>query len=280
MLYEKKPYWQMLCNEETQMVCQLKCSLVQGDNFCLSENEADVTDTFWLFLVIFLFANIAFAPVMSLGDAMAYDILVEKRHVWGIQRLFGTVGFALFALTSTFVMDTNKNQSIDFSVSFYIFAVLNLIAAFVSCMMPISEDFACSQMMKNLSRLFRDAEIVSFLVVILIFGIFTGAIETFLFWYMKNLGNWSRIIAGLSLLTSCSIEVPILFMSGRIIKRFGQISCFYLAFAAYGVRFIAYSFLTNPWYVLPIKLLHGLTYAATSSFGKDIVTVYCDSYNV
>lgn len=276
MIYEKKPYWQMLCNEETEMVCQLKCSLVNGDNICQSDNEPAQTDTFWLFLVIFLFANIAFAPVMSLGDAMAYDILGEKRHIWGIQRLFGTIGFALFALTSTFVMDmlSSENQPINFSVSFYIFAVLTLIASIFSCMMPISEDFACSQMMKNLSKLFRNAEIVAFLVVILIFGIFTGAIETFLFWYLKNLGNWSQIIAGLSLLMSCSAEVPMLFVSGRIIKRFGHVPCLYLAFAAYSVRFISYSFLTNPWFVLPIELLHGLTfglmYAAATSYGSII----------
>jgi hypothetical protein len=50
--------------------------------------------------------------------------------------------------------------------------------------------------------------------------------------------------------------------------------CLYIAFVAYTVRFIGYSFLTNAWFVLPIELLHGLTFglmwAAATSYGSII----------
>lgn len=33
-----------------------------------------------------------------------------------------------------------------------------------------------------------------------------------------------------------------------------------LVLFAFGIRFLMYSFLTNPWYILPVELLQGVTY--------------------
>lgn len=49
--------------------------------------------------------------------------------------------------------------------------------------------------------------------------------------------------------------------AGGLIKRFGVPGALVLACVCYVIRFVAYAFLRNPWAVLAIEPLHGVTYA-------------------
>lgn len=55
-------------------------------------------------------------------------------------------------------------------------------------------------------------------------------------------------------------ELPFFFLSKWIFKRIGHINAMSIVLVAFGVRFLLYSFLTNPWWVLPIEFLNGLTF--------------------
>ena len=69
-------------------------------------------------------------------------------------------------------------------------------------------------------------------------------------------------------------QVPLLFASGVIIKRVGAVPCLYLAMLAVALRFLGYSLLSNPWVVLVIEPLHGVTFgimwAAASTYAAMI----------
>jgi MFS family permease len=168
--------------------------------------------------------------------------------------------------------ETNAN---NFSIAFCMFSVLYLLTSFVVFTMKISHDLVCGQMLKGTMKILRNAKIFIFILVIFFFGILTGAIEAFLYWYLEaDLGNKLKILPGLCVTFACLAETPVFYFAGRFIKRFGHVMCLYIAFVAYTVRFIGYSFLTNAWFVLPIELLHGLTFglmwAAATSYGSII----------
>lgn len=61
---------------------------------------------------------------------------------------------------------------------------------------------------------------------------------------------------------------------GRILKKIGHINTMSLVLVGFGIRFILYSLLTNPWWVLPIELLQGITfgmsYATMASYASII----------
>ena len=117
---------QILCERELTLQCNISCS---DSSIC--HPEASSTDvTFWLFLFLFLISNIVFSPTFALLDAAAYDNLGDEGHKWGQQRLFGTIGFALFAVTSSFIMTilSSSNKGIDFSASFFLFLPLCICA--------------------------------------------------------------------------------------------------------------------------------------------------------
>lgn len=55
-------------------------------------------------------------------------------------------------------------------------------------------------------------------------------------------------------------ELPFFFISGWFISRFGHANCMTLVLFTFGVRLILYSILSNPWWVLPIELMQGITF--------------------
>ncbi|CAM9275933.1 unnamed protein product, partial [Sphacelaria rigidula] len=60
----------------------------------------------------------------------------------------------------------------------------------------------------------------------------------------------------------CLAEVPFFYLSGPLIRKIGVRWVIALTEVAYLVRFIYYSNLERPWWVLPVEVLHGLTFAA------------------
>lgn len=85
--------------------------------------------------------------------------------------------------------------------------------------------------------------------------------------------NWMKTLQGIAMAIQCfGGEIPFFFLSGWILKKIGHINAMTLVLAAFGVRFILYSLLANPWFVLPIELFNGLTfgifYATMTSYAS------------
>jgi len=57
-------------------------------------------------------------------------------------------------------------------------------------------------------------------------------------------------------------EIPVLFFSTAIMRRIGVKRLFALGLAGVAVRLLAYGFVTSVWQVLPLQLLHALTFGA------------------
>lgn len=253
------PYWQLLCDEEATLTCKISCKNPPPELCHPHEKEYD--STFVLLFVIYLLANLAFSPVFSLADAATFDSLGGQHHKFGEQRLWGTVGFALLAITSTFTMYIMSQQGsqTNYTVPFYIFAVFCGLAAVIAYFMDLSASISCGSLFRNVLALITHLQVLVFLLVVLYFGMATGLIEGFLFWYLNDLGA-TPLVFGLSLVINCLFEVPLLFISGFFIKRVGAVPCLYVSMAALATRLLSYSFLVNPWVVLAIEPLHGVTF--------------------
>lgn len=84
---------------------------------------------------------------------------------------------------------------------------------------------------------------------------------------------WIKTLQSLVMVIQCfGGELPFLFLSGWILKRIGHINAMSLVLFGFSIRFLLYSTLTNPWYVLPIELLNGITfgvfYATMASYAS------------
>ncbi|CAN0360065.1 unnamed protein product [Ectocarpus sp. 8 AP-2014] len=104
-------------------------------------------------------------------------------------------------------------------------------------------------------------ESASFFMAVGLSGMGAGVIDTFLFIRLEELGG-SHVLCGLARLIMCIAEVPFFYLSGPLIRRVGVRGVIALTQVAYLTRFIYYSVLQEPWWVLPAEVLHGLTFAA------------------
>jgi len=108
-------------------------------------------------------------------------------------------------------------------------------------------------------------------------GILTSIIWQWHLWYLTDLAStkdeetncsletspqsWVTTLLGLCMAVQCFAgEVPMFFLSGWVIRQFGHPHTMTLVLAVFGLRFLLYSFLSNPWHSLPIELLHGVTF--------------------
>jgi len=125
---------------------------------------------------------------------------------------------------------------------------------------PIAADVPVREAPKSRAlRVLLQPYILSFGVTVLMMGMLMGVITNFLFIWLEALGGGANVM-GWSLFFTCVSEVPLFHFSGALIKRFGNTILLIAALACYGVRLVSYSFLTNAWAVLPIELLHGVTF--------------------
>lgn len=93
------------------------------------------------------------------------------------------------------------------------------------------------------------------------FGI--GVIGEFLFLFLQELGG-SEALMGLTLTFTCLAEVPMFQLQGELLQRISVAAALHLVLATYVLRLGLYACLPHlpgcPWVVLPIELLHGITF--------------------
>lgn len=115
----------------------------------------------------------------------------------------------------------------------------------------------------------------------------SGAIWNFLYWHLEDLMitpggdiifeqyTVMKTIQGLSSGVHCLCgQIPLFFVSGWLLKRIGPIHAMSVVMICLGFELFSYSFLSNPWWVLPIECLSGATfsilYTTMVSYANDI----------
>ncbi|CAM9812625.1 unnamed protein product [Ectocarpus sp. 8 AP-2014] len=109
--------------------------------------------------------------------------------------------------------------------------------------------------------MFSTPQNISFFSAVFLSGMTKGVIDTFLFIWLDELGS-SHALLGLAGLAMSFSEVPFFYVSGPLSRKIGPRNVVALSQIGYIVRLVYYSVLSDPWWVLPAELLHGLTFAA------------------
>ncbi|KAF8767057.1 Major facilitator superfamily like protein [Argiope bruennichi] len=133
-------------------------------------------------------------------------------------------------------------------------------------------NFSQKGILSDVGIIFRSKEFLSFELVNLMNGVGIGIIWFYLIWFLTTLGG-TKFLGGLTIAVESFLGViPCMFFSGRIIRKIGHYQILSAALLVYGLRFLFYGYLYNPWWVLPIEISHGLTYglyyAVLATYGK------------
>lgn len=270
-------YEDFSCSDAHTLDCHMSCEATNSHD-CLApsytEMDKKFDSTFWIFFWVCLIGQMFFAPVFSLIDAITYDYLGNDFGKWGHQRLWGTVGYGVFAVISGLIMDIfakGPNGEKNYLFAFVAYAILNILASISVYTYKISREISSPNIFNKIGQLLKSIEIVMLLVEMTVFGIYTGLIETFLYWHLSTLGG-SQLLNGLCMGVNLFPEILMLLFAGKVIKKIGHLNCLHLSALAFGIRFLAYSLIQNPWFVLLVEPLQsvcfGLMYAAASSYAS------------
>ncbi|XP_055609461.1 major facilitator superfamily domain-containing protein 6 [Uranotaenia lowii] len=268
--------------------CQVNC-----DNALINEaithskiddDEAKGLYQFWLLFLFLILSWAGMAVVVSVGDAICFEMLGDRPHLYGNQRLWGSIGWGTFSLLAGFLVDqfSNGKASKDYTVVFYMTVVIIAVDILVSSKLKHTQSRLSTNIVRDVGQIFVSFRVVVYFLWCVAVGLGTALIWNFLFWHLEDLASaqqgcdhaaWIKTLEGIVMSIQCfGGELPFFFLSGWILKKIGHINAMSVVLLGFGVRFLLYSLLVDPWWVIPIEFLNGITfglfYATMASYAS------------
>ena len=234
----------------------------------LKTNSFELKRIFTILLVLVVVGEFLEAPSTTLADASLLEHLGEERRYYGKQRLWGSLGFGLSSFLVGVLLERSRHvvcgdQYTDYMICFCVFALLMVMTLFISTTFKFQYKETDAKSASVVSAL-CNVHYGSCLAAACFMGVGHGMSHSFLNWFLEDLGA-TKTLMGVAVICRSSLDLLTFFAAGSLIKAIGQIKIMICALISYGVAFTLYSLLTNPWWVLPIEMLVGCTYAASWS---------------
>lgn len=214
----------------------------------------------WIALVVILYAFNS-APLIPLMDSTVMDMLGEHKEQYGRQRMWGAVGWGAAAPVIGWL-----NEHYGLHWSFWGYLIQTSVVLVIVLNMPVSRASLGGRYWQGLRGLLQDMRWRLFLLVVFVCGVGSSVLSNYLFLRLNDLGA-SKTLMGTALAVATISELPVFFFSGKLLKRWGARSLLVLSLFVYVLRAMAISYLPNAWWVLPLQLLHGLTFSITWAAG-------------
>jgi MFS transporter, PPP family, 3-phenylpropionic acid transporter len=230
--------------------------LIIGTGFIILLFPVSTKFNYLLIMVcLFNFFQTSIAPI---SDTITLEELdKQKRWSFGTIRLGGTIGFAVMSLTFGWIAKSNLDSL------FTVYALIMLVSVILLTRFPSVMGYQSSGRKMNIGVLFKNRKLMIYLSINLVLQITLGYYYTFFPVYFHNMGG-NSVLLGWSMVISALSEIPFLLYSGRIIKRIRITQILLVSSIATALRWFAFSLTDNPYWVLPVQVLHGLIFIVLS----------------
>jgi PPP family 3-phenylpropionic acid transporter len=216
---------------------------------------------FWLLLPVVVLYAFFCAPIIPLVDNSVMTMLGERSRLYGKQRVWVSIGWGVSAAGAGLLVDRYGQ-----GISFYVYIFFFIILAFISTRFRMSRGAIVLPFWQGMRALASNRALIVFLITTLFASMGSAIVNNYVFIYLKDLGA-SGSLLGISLTVATLSEMPVFFFSATLLRIFGARGLLLLSLSAYVVRLMAYTLIPPVWLLLPINLLHGLTFAALWAAG-------------
>lgn len=210
--------------------------------------------TFALLAVLVLLYGLFNTPIIPLADNAVLEMLGEQRTQYGKLRIWGAIGFGLSAWIGGVLATRWSINAI-----FLCYPIMMGIGAFAATKLPaptlVPADWS------GLRNMLTDRRLVSFLLTLLLVGASYSILNNYFILYVRQLGGSAELF-GLSVAVAGVSELPVFFFSAWFLRRYGAPTLLMIAFACFALRAFAYAAMPSSAWVIPVQLLHGLTFSA------------------
>jgi len=215
-----------------------------------------LTSRFVIFIPVVAAYALFIAPVMPLIDNTVMEMLGERRSKYGKQRFWGAVGWGIAALLVGWWVERS-----GLHWTFIIYIVVMSAGLLVIWFLPVRQTSIGSKFWQGLRSLLLNWQWAIFLLLVFIGGTILSMISSFLFLYLNDMSA-SKTVMGLSLTVATISEMPVLFFSEHILKRWSARGLLTFALLISAFRSLAYSFISTSALVVLVQLLHGPSFSA------------------
>ncbi|OWZ18305.1 Major Facilitator Superfamily (MFS) transporter [Phytophthora megakarya] len=217
-------------------------------------------DSFPLMCAIVFLAYLQMQPTNALLDLAAMKLTSRYNGDFGKQRLYGAFGYGVGGYISGMMA-----SAVGIEWCFTMMLGVSCISLFVLvCYIP--DGYGDEHESRNESLLLSSAKVIlrrpDVLVLFLVAlgtGVSGGFIDSYLFLNVYELSDDGATIVSVFVAVETLSEIPIFFLSNSMIQRFGDALCLVIVIVAFLVRAIVYAYMEQPWYVVPLETLHGIT---------------------
>ncbi|XP_054708258.1 major facilitator superfamily domain-containing protein 6-like [Uloborus diversus] len=264
--------------------CTIKCSFLQLPddengtfphiNRCVRTTGNRVL-TFWLYFILRILFNIFASICLTLLDATALAMVEAHGGQYGRQRFWAILAQAIFSPVTGFLVDLLSEHKgyMDYSPAFHFYNVLAVCTAIAVWCMSVDVPPPAENVIKNFRKLLKVPPVIALMVVVFWLGAMWGFVESFLFWYLLDLGS-PNFLLGLTLTTGAVVGLPFLYESDWFVRKAGQVNLLLLALLFYFIRFFGYSYIHNPWWCIPFEAMEAFTYhlmwVAAATYGAEL----------
>ncbi|RLN56634.1 hypothetical protein BBJ29_002237 [Phytophthora kernoviae] len=204
---------------------------------CLLFFAIQFVHSFPLMCVVVLGTYCQMMPNLALMDLAAMKLATRHGGDFGKQRLYGAFGYGVGGYVSG-VMASSVGLKWCFTMMLGISCIsLILLLWYIPASSYSDEDEHPPQK-----------------------GINGGFIDGYLFLNVYDLSDNGATIVSVFVAVETLSEIPLFFLSNSMIKRFGSAVCLCIVVAALFIRDMVYIHMEQPWHVIPVETLHGVTF--------------------
>lgn len=212
--------------------------------------------SFWFIVLVIIGYAFLSAPILPIVDHTVVSLLGVNRDRYGRQRLWGAIGWGVIGpLTGWLVDQFGLLLIFPFYLVLFGLTLASILRLKIHPVKPAGAPF-----WRSLTRLTSNRRWLIFLFVAYVSGSCLGVVNNYLFLYMDELKSSSTLM-GIALAVGTISEIPILFFSNWMLRRWGPRGLLTISLAAYVLRAFGYSIAAEPWQAVALQLLHGPTFS-------------------
>ncbi len=216
-----------------------------------------LNNSLWWIAACYIGFSIFYGPAATLQDNCTLEALEGSRWNFGNVRLGGTLGYMFCALIVGFFIK-DYNQTYLWTALFFIPAGLMLFftRATNSTHGQKAEKVRYRSILSNKPLLC----IVLYNVLYTVAGTFS---RYYTIHYTENLGATSLMLSLCTVIASL-VEIPFFWYAGRIERKLGIMNTFLLSGALLVIRYILFSFITDPIWVIAVYTINSCGWALSN----------------
>lgn len=206
---------------------------------------------FWAFLLFSSLGSLMNSAPGTLVDSTTLVLLGNQREDYGRYRLGGSFGYIIATILSGFIF-----QRFGLQLIFPGYGIVMGSFAVAALWLPAVSIHIGSQGSKKIGMMIRQSTWLIFISCIFLCWIGVNASISFLSVSLNAMGA-SQSLIGIASTIPAMVEIPFMFFSGALLRRFGPVRLMALSMVLMVMRYFLLGWMPTPVWAIPINTLNG-----------------------